>query len=145
MANMEFNVEGNAKSFQTDLSTGSHEITIDEPENLGGSNQGMDPLSALLSSLAGCENAVANFVAKEMDFDLQGISFQVNGNIDSEGMMGNPDVRPYFQTVSVKAKVQTSESDERVQELQDKVDARCPVFTTLHAAGVEMKVDWSKA
>ncbi|GEK57251.1 osmotically inducible protein C [Marinococcus halophilus] len=145
MANMEFNVEGKAKNFQTDLSTGTHKITIDEPENLGGHNQGMDPLSALLSSLAGCENAVANFVAKEMDFDLQGISFQVSGNIDSEGMMGNPDVRPYFQTVSVKAKVETSESEERIQELQEKVDARCPVFTTLNAAGVEMNADWSKA
>ena len=84
-------------------------------------------------------------VAKEMSFDLQGIEFDVQGELDPEGMMGKEGVRPYFQTITVSAQVKTSESDERIQELQEIVDSRCPVFTTLKAANTEMVPKWNKA
>lgn len=145
MGKMTFEVQGNAKKFESSIEAGKHTITIDEPKNLGGTDKGIDPLSNLLASLAGCENAIANFVAKEMKFDLQGIKFNVDGELDSEGMMGDPNVRAHFQTVNIEAIVETTEPEERVQELKEKTDARCPVYNTLKAADVTLNSIWKKA
>lgn len=102
-------------------------------------------MGTLLSALAGCENVIANMVAKEMDFDLQGIEFDIRGEFDPRGLMGEAGIRPYFEKVTVEAKVKTNESEERIQELQEITDSRCPVYTTLKAAGVEMVPHWVKA
>lgn len=139
---MTFHVEGSTSKMTSDLKTNGHSITIDEPESMGGEDKGPDPLSNMLASLAGCENVIANMVAKEMEFDLRGINFSIHGELDSRGLMGTADVRPYFQKVSIEAQVETDESDERIQELREKTDARCPVYTTLKAADVELSSDW---
>lgn len=145
MGKMTFEVQGTSRKFESSIEAGKHTITIDEPKSLGGTDKGIDPLSNLLASLAGCENAIANFVAKEMKFDLQGIKFNVDGELDSEGMMGDPNVRAYFQTVNIEAIVETTESEERVQELKEKTDARCPVYNTLKAADVKLNSTWKRA
>ncbi|PBB06521.1 OsmC family protein [Salimicrobium humidisoli] len=134
-----------SKGMNTKAESEGHNVVIDEPANMGGTDEGANPLGTLLASLAGCENAIANFVAKEMEFDLQGIDFEIDGEMDPRGMMGEEGVRPYFKKVTVHAKVRTSETEERVRELQKKVDRRCPVFTTLEAADVEMVPEWVKA
>ncbi|WNF37403.1 OsmC family protein [Bacillaceae bacterium IKA-2] len=138
-------VEGVSNKMKTQLTAKEHQFTIDEPENFGGTNQGPDPLSILLGALASCENVIANFVAKEINFDLQGIEYEVTGELDLRGLMGDSSVRTYFQWVKIEAKLQTSESDERIEEIRKLTDARCPVFQTLKAAGVEIISNWSKA
>ncbi|WP_147805081.1 OsmC family protein [Alkalicoccus halolimnae] len=142
---MTFRVQGSTENMTADLNANGHSITIDEPENMGGTNKGPDPLGNMLASLAGCENVIANMVAKEMDFDLKSISFDIHGELDPRGLMGTADVRPYFQKVDINAKVTTDETDERIQELKEKTDARCPVYTTLEAANVELNATWEKA
>ncbi|SFP88623.1 OsmC family protein [Salibacterium halotolerans] len=142
---MNFHISSESENMKTVAESGKHRIEIDEPQSLGGNDTAPDPLTTMLGSLAGCENVVANFVAKELDFDLQGLTFDISGDIDPRGMQGVEGVRPYFQTVTVHAKVTTSESEERVQELKRLTDARCPVFTTLEAAGVELNTTWEKA
>ncbi|WP_175616057.1 OsmC family protein [Piscibacillus halophilus] len=121
-----------------------HKIIIDEPPSMGGNDEGPNPLGTLLISLVGCENVIANMVAKEIDFDLQEISFEVTGELDLDGMMGKADVRPYFQKVTINAKVKTDETEDRIDELQKIVDSRCPIFTALEAADIEMIPNWVK-
>ena len=104
---------------------------------------GANPLSTLLSALAGCENVIANLVAREIEFDLQGIEFNITGILDTRGLMGNANVQPYFEKVRIESKVKTSETQERVYQLQKITDARCPVFTTFKAAGIELEVNWA--
>ncbi|PRO66029.1 OsmC family protein [Alkalicoccus urumqiensis] len=142
---MKFHVTAQTEGMKADIQSKDHKLVIDEPQNMGGTDEGADPLSTLLGALAGCENVVANMAAKEMEFDLQKIEFEVDGELDPRGLMGTADVRPYFNTVSVRAVVHTSESDERIQELKEKTDARCPVFTSLKVAGVDMNAEWTKA
>lgn len=138
-------ITSQSEGMKSEIEAGKHKLVIDEPQQMGGTDQGADPLATLLGSLAGCETVVANMVAKEIDFDLQNISFDINGTLDMRGLMGKADVKPYFDTVNIKAAVATSESQDRVEELQEIVDQRCPVFTTLKAAGITLNVDWQKA
>jgi putative redox protein len=134
-----------SEGMQTKAYSKQHEVIIDEPAQMGGKDEGVNPLAALLSSLAGCENVIANLVAKEMDFDLQGIEFDIRGEFDARGLMGDPNIKPYFDKITINAKVKTSESEERIQELQEKTDARCPVYTTFKAANIELVPNWTKA
>ncbi|WP_412733833.1 OsmC family protein [Heyndrickxia acidicola] len=59
--------------------------------------------------------------------------------------MGNTDVHPYFEKVSVDAKIKTTESEARIKELQEKTHHRCPVYKTLKAAGVDVISNWTRA
>ncbi len=145
MGKMIEKISAAATGMQTVGTSKNHQVIIDEPQQMGGQDGGANPLGTLLISLAGCENVIANMVAKEIDFDLQGIEFDVKGELDPEGMMGKEGVRPYFQTITVNAQVKTSESEERIKELQEIVDTRCPIFTTLEAANTEMVPNWTKA
>lgn len=145
MSNVQMRVKATAEGAKVEAKAKKHTIIIDEPEQQGGTDEGANPLETLLAALAGCENAVANMVASEMDFDLQGIEFEIRGELDPRGMMGTEGVRRHFQTVTVNAQIKTSESDERIQELKAKTDDRCPVFQTLYNADVDMVTNWTKA
>ncbi|PTL39078.1 OsmC family protein [Alkalicoccus saliphilus] len=142
---MRFEVSGKAKNMTAELQAKNHTIIIDEPAEMGGADKGQDPLSNMLASLAGCENVIANMVAKEMEFDLQGIDFEVSGELDPRGLMGQEGVTPYFYDVQIQASVSTSESEERIQELKQKTDARCPVYTTFEAANIPITATWTRA
>lgn len=142
---MTVRIEGIGNGMRTDSVAGKHKIAIDEPVSMGGKDSAIDPLSAFLASLIGCENVMAQIIAKEMDFDLQGITFEAEGELDVSGLMGNLEVKPYFQNVVIKAVVETSESQERINELCAAVDLRCPVYRTIKDAGIRIENHWVKA
>ncbi|WP_428908343.1 OsmC family protein [Niallia sp. Krafla_26] len=142
---MTVKVQGIGNGMRTDSVAGKHKIAIDEPVSMGGKDSAIDPLSTFLASLIGCENVMAQIIAKEMNFDLQGISFDVEGELDISGLMGNLEVKPYFEKVIVKAIVETSESQVRINEMQAAVDLRCPVFRTIKDAGIQIENQWVKA
>ncbi len=139
-----FKVVGKGNGMRTDAIAGKHTMAIDEPESFGGKDSAIDPLSAFLTSLIACENVMAQIIAKEMNFDLQGISFEAEGSLDLAGLMGDASVKPYFQQVVVKGFIETSESEERIAEMQKAVDMRCPVFRTLKDAGIPVENRWVK-
>ncbi|OIJ12291.1 osmotically inducible protein C [Anaerobacillus arseniciselenatis] len=144
MNKMTLMVNAKTEGITVTAKAGKHEFIIDEGKQMGGQDLGPNPLQSVLGALAACENVTARFIAREMNFDLQDISFKIKGEFDPKGFMGDPSVRPYFETVTVEATVTTSESDDRIKEMQEKVEARCPVYTMLKAANVELNDTWTK-
>ncbi|MDQ0255272.1 putative OsmC-like protein [Evansella vedderi] len=138
-------ITGKSEGMKTEVAAGKHTLVLDEPESMGGKDAGADPLSTLLAALVSCKNVVINLVAKEMEFNLRGVEFKTDGNLDLRGLMGDPSVRTYFETVSLRVVLDTDEPAERIEELQIKSEARCPVFQTLKAANVELSTEWTKA
>ncbi|USK31288.1 hypothetical protein LIT32_26955 (plasmid) [Bacillus sp. CMF21] len=59
------------------------------------------------------------------------LEYKIEGALDPKGLMGDASVKQYFQTLTIEALVDTGESDERIQELKEKTDSRCPVFNIL--------------
>jgi putative redox protein len=142
MSNHKITAQGTGVT--TEISAGRHTFIIDEHANMGGKDSGPSPLEYLLGSLAGCEEVIAQLVAREKGIKLNGIRFEVEGTLDNKGLMGDPNVKPYFEKVRVRAIVDTPEDESRVKELQEAVDRRCPVFTLIKAAGVELDAVWTK-
>ncbi len=145
MKNMKVLVRTETDGMTTFAKAGKHELIIDEGSQLGGNDKGANPMQTVLSALAGCENVTAHVIAKEMEFDLQDISFRITGEFNPKGFMGDPNVKPYFESIHVEATVTTSETESRIKELQRQVESRCPVYTLIKAAGVTLNDTWKKA
>ena len=55
-------------------SSRNFEFILDEPKEMGGSNEGMNPVEAMLSALGGCQCIVARSFAKMHKINLKDIT-----------------------------------------------------------------------
>lgn len=143
--NMKMQVSGISEGVKTIVHAGKHEVIVDEAAQMGGNNEGPNPLQYLLTALAGCTNAVSHIVAKEMEFDLQEVAIDVSGEFDPRGFMGDPNVRTYFGSATLNVKITTTESADRLDELQKTVASRCPVYGMFAGANIDMNESWTIA
>ena len=118
-----------------------HGVT-DEPIAHGGTGEGPSPLQAVLGALCGCESVTFNRTSKDMGFSYSGIDFEAEFTIDIRGRLGMRGVRQHFQTVRVQAIVKTDETAERLAEVVEETEARCPVYNLMNDAGVNLEVLW---
>jgi uncharacterized OsmC-like protein len=77
-----------------------------------------------------------------MDFSYTGLSFEAEFSIDIRGRMGNRNVTPHFKSIKVQILVKTDESEERLLEVVEETEARCPVFNLIKDAGVDIQCVW---
>lgn len=145
MEKMKFAVSATSEGTVTTASARGHALVIDADAGMGGKGMGANPMETMLSALAACESITAGIIAREMEFDLPGGDFEITAELDPQGIKGNPDVRTYFEKVEVKATLKTAESDDRLEELKQAVEQRCPAYGMFKAAKVEMIDNWVKA
>lgn len=117
-------------------------IVTDEPVEHGGSGEGPSPLQTVLGALLGCESVTFSRTAAEMGFAYRGIEFDAAYTIDIRGRMGVRGVTQHFQSVKVDAVVLTDEPAERLAEVVEETEARCPVFNLINDAGVRIEMRW---
>lgn len=141
MANQEFKatvslkegllVEGESRGFK---------VAIDEPENLGGSNQGMTPVEMLLNSLGGCLAITIAAFSKAAHVELNDVKVNVTGDLDPGGFLGtNKDVRKGFSQIRYEVELSTDATQEKINKLMQMVEERCPVSDTLKGVEVVQK------
>ncbi len=119
-------------------------IATDEPIAHGGTGEGPSPLQTVVGALCGCEAVTFRRTATEMGFEYDKIEFEAGYTIDIRGRMGKRDVTAHFQTVKVQATVTTDETEERLAEVVEETEARCPVFNLIKDAGVRTQMVWAK-
>ena len=95
-------------------------IRIDEPKTSGGEDTGMSPVEALLCSLGACQVVAACVFARQMRIELDDIWVEVEGDMDSAGMMGYTGIRPGYQHIRFVFHVKTDAPPARVQALIDR-------------------------
>lgn len=117
-------------------------IYSDEPPSFGGQDSAPNPMELLLAALNGCLTVMTQVIAREKGIEIRGITLHAEGDLDLRGAMGVPGVPPYFRTVRERVELVTGASPEQVRALQEEVQRRCPVYTLLKAAGVELQSEW---
>lgn len=117
---------------------------VDEPERLGGTNIGPNPLEYFLGALSSCTSIMTAFVANEIGATYKHLEFKTSGDLDPRGFQGTEGVKTYFDTVTIKIIISTDETDDVLQELQEKVEQRCPLFNLLVDAGVKVHSEWER-
>lgn len=118
------------------------EFTFDEPAAHGGSGLGPTPLQGVLAALCACESVTFGRTAAERNFSYTGIDFKAAFTIDIRGRSGMRGVVPHFQSVKVEAHVATNETRERLHEVVEETEARCPVFNLITDANVRIDMAW---
>ncbi|CAM3211652.1 OsmC family protein [Filibacter tadaridae] len=117
---------------------------VDEPERLGGTNTGPNPLEYFLGALSACTTIMVAYVAKELSFTYKGLEYDTEGILDPRGFKGVEGVQTYFQTVQLNVVVETDETEAAIEQLKEIVEKRCPLYNLLKDAGVEVNSNWSK-
>jgi len=84
------------------ITAGAHEFTIDEPDALGGTDKGANPIEHLLAALASCTVISYQVWADKLDLTLDGVDVELKGDIDLAGFFGaEQGVRPGFQGIEL--------------------------------------------
>ena len=56
-------VRGNAEGFTQEIVVGPHQLTVDEPKDMGGDDQGPTPYDLLLAALGSCTSITVTMYA----------------------------------------------------------------------------------
>ncbi|MGE5591317.1 MAG: OsmC family protein [Bacillota bacterium] len=115
----------------------------DEPEDLGGTDTGPNPMETVLAAYNGCLAVMIHQIAGEMNFRYSGLELSADGAIDLRGMHGKPGVRRHFQRVTQTIAFDSPESEQRLHQLREAVESRCPAFNLLRDAGVDIRSNWT--
>lgn len=106
-------------------------LIIDEPEELSGTDQGMNPVEALLGSLGACQAIVARVYADKFGVQLDDFHVEVEGDLDLDGFFGKSDVRPGYSEIRYRFHVASPSPRESIDKLIDHLQNHCPVGDSL--------------
>ncbi len=108
------------------------EITLDEPKELGGNNQGMNPVELLLNAIGGCKGIVARSFAKAHGLDIKSVRIELEGTLNPDGFMGkDKDAKIGFSKIVTNYFFETDEDAEKLVEFIGFIEKTCPVIDTI--------------
>ncbi|OBF81894.1 osmotically inducible protein OsmC [Mycobacterium sp. 852002-51163_SCH5372311] len=111
------------------VTLGEYRVEVDEPPVLGGEGKAPNPVEYYLASLLSCQIVTWRFWAEKLGIAVDELTAHAEGDLDVQGFFGFDDaVRSGFHEVRVVVKVTGPETPERYRELQEAVDAHCPVL-----------------
>lgn len=133
MSSVSFKVTAKSENpTKTVVRARNFEMIIDEPKNLKGTDEGPNPVEYILGALAGCLSVVGHLVAREMGFQLRGISFELEGDLDPAKFMGkDTSKRAGYERIIVKVKPDCDAPKEQLETWLHTVETRCPVSDNL--------------
>ncbi len=125
------------KGMQVDTESNGFKILFDEPEKMGGTNEGINPMSALLSVMGACQAIVATMFAKQFNIEFDDFYLEIEGDMDMAGIMQKKDVRSGFQEIRFTMHFKSDNSKEELEEFSKFIEKNCPISDSL-ANGVKL-------
>lgn len=117
------------------LTSGKFSMIIDEPQNMGGTDEGPSPIQVLLMSLAGCLNVTGHEVAKQRGLTLNGMKVTIEGVMNPCAFIGcSFEERAGFQQIKVTVDPDLDNgSPEEIASWLEETENRCPVTDNIKA------------
>lgn len=133
MATLKFSIKAHSENpTKTVVEARNFKIVVDEPKNLGGTDDGPNPVEYVLAAFAGCLNVVGHLVAQEMGFSLKSMEISMEGDLDPAKFMGKEtEERAGYKEIRVSLKPDSDADEETLQKWITSVKARCPVSDNL--------------
>ena len=117
---------------QAVLEFGSFSWRADLPAPLGGSNTAPSPTALLLSALAGCAVVfIRDTLAPQLGVQIGEVQAIAQCQADSRGLLGIDDVAADLQNLHLTIRIQSSDNEEKVQQLYQVWLERCPIYLAL--------------
>lgn len=129
MPKLKFSINAASEnSTKTVVKARDFNIIIDEPKDLGGTNEGANPVEYILAAFSGCLNVVGHLVAKELGMTLKGIKIDMEGDLDPAKFMGQvTNNRAGYENIKVTIYPDTDADFKTLEKWIKAVESRCPV------------------
>ena len=121
-----FRSEANIRDFASTKS--------DEPDQLGGTNTGPNPVEQVLGALGNCLVVGYAANATAAGITINNLTIDVEGDLDLHTFLGLTEGNAGFGNISVKVNLDSDASPEALKSLHDKVTGTSPVGHTLNRA-----------
>ena len=112
----------------------------DEPEALGGSDTGPNPVEQILAALGNCLAVGYAANATVAGIELRNLSIDLEGELDLHTFLGLTPGNAGYDRISVKVNIDSDASEEAIRALHQKVTATSPVGDTLSRA-IPLNID----
>lgn len=107
--------------YRTEIQAGTHTIIADEPEELGGKNEGVSPDELLAASLAACTSITLRMYLDRKGWSVRSIIVDVDIQRDAKNNSSE-----FIRTIRVEG-----ELDEKQQQRIVYIANACPIHKTL--------------
>jgi len=133
MTDLKFSVTGQNENPTKFVAKARHfQLIIDEPEGLGGTDHSANPVEFLLAAYAGCLNVMGHIVANELNFKLNGLRIELDGNLNPSKVFGKEtNDRAGYKEINVNL-IPDADTDEfTLAKWLEIIESRCPVNDNL--------------
>jgi len=111
---------------------GTFSWRCDLPAPLDGTNAAPSPTALLLSALAGCAVVfIRDTLAPQIGVQIGEVQAVAQCEADSRGLLGIDDVASDLQNLQLTIRIQSSDSEDTVQQLYQAFQQRCPIYLAL--------------
>lgn len=131
--------------FQSEVEVRDFKFISDEPEKLGGTNKGPNPVEYVLGALAACQEIVVKAHAIALGIEVKSVEVEVDGDLDLHGFLNlSDDVRAGFTNIRYHTKIETEETDaQKLEQLKKRTFTNCPVLDIIqNPSQVDGKVSY---
>lgn len=133
MSDLKFKIKAHSENpTKTIVSARGFNLILDEPQSLGGTNEGANPVEYVLAAFSGCINVMGHVIAKEMGFELRGMDITLSGELNPGRFMGTSfKDRAGYKSIEVVVKPDCDASPELLNKWLRTIEDRCPVSDNL--------------
>jgi uncharacterized OsmC-like protein len=118
-------------------------LTIDEPIERGGTNEGPMPVEMVMAGLAGCTHVIANKLAAYHGTYFDSMEINIATTMDSRGTRLIEPIDIPFPKVTINITVETSGPEEAVDQVMADLRNHCAVSKMLQQSGTEVVEAWT--
>lgn len=118
-------------------------MAADEPEIAGGTDEGPSPLEYVTAGLAACQLVTVTKIADAMGLAYSDLSVDAEADVKFRAAQGTMSPIPRFSSARLVVRLKSSEPPERLAQLEELVEERCPVSNLFLDAGIAPEVVWS--
>jgi uncharacterized OsmC-like protein len=143
-----FVVQATGTGVTQTLTTGgpvAHVFHTDAYPAFGGADTAPSPLFYALGSLTSCNQVTAGLVARELGIRLGEWTFAVRGDLNTAVLAAGAEGNANFDSVDVRATVQTDATPEQFATLVAETERRCPVTQLFRRSGLRFTNEWTVA
>ena len=115
-------------------------ISSDEPDALGGTDSGPNPVEQILAAFGNCLAVGYAANATVAGIEIRDLSIELEGDLDLHTFLGLREGNAGYDSITVKVNIDSDASAQDLQALHDKVSSTSPVGHSLGQA-IPLKIE----
>ncbi len=115
---------------------------IDEPEERGGTNQGLTPTETLMASLIGCTNVITQRIAHHMGVQVGSMDVRLSAQFDRRGVLLAEEVDRPFDDIVLDIEIATDATSEQMDMIKSDLQKYCPIAKVIRGTGASLQENW---